>query len=157
MLFHGDSALVLFRRHFRLSLDQTIFIATFSISIILWLLHKFSNICKSEEGWYGQPKYCYKKTIHVVPGISFAVVFLDFSFLEIECIWGCVRLGNPDLDFEIRNSKGEAPWGRGWNLSTGWIQIRISWISWLLPFTVRLGNPKKNLQNYSRGQRSCFC
>ena len=40
---------------------QTIFIATFSISIILWLLHKFSNICKSEEGWYGQPKYCYKK------------------------------------------------------------------------------------------------
>ena len=24
------------------------------------------NICKPEEGWYGQPKYCYKKTIHVV-------------------------------------------------------------------------------------------
>ena len=20
-----------------------------------------SNICKPEEGWYGQPKYCYKK------------------------------------------------------------------------------------------------
>ena len=34
--------------------------------IILWLLHQFSNICKPEEGWYGQPKYCYKKTIHVV-------------------------------------------------------------------------------------------
>ena len=30
------------------------------------LLHKFSNICKPEEGWYGQAKYCYKKTIHVV-------------------------------------------------------------------------------------------
>ena len=27
---------------------------------------KFSNICKPEEGWYGQPKYCYEKTIHVV-------------------------------------------------------------------------------------------
>ena len=37
------------------------FIATFSMYIILWLLHKFSNICKPEEGWYGQPKYCYKK------------------------------------------------------------------------------------------------
>ena len=23
--------------------------------------HKFSNICKPEEGWYGQPKYCYEK------------------------------------------------------------------------------------------------
>ena len=37
------------------------FIATFSIYIVLWLLHKFSNICKPEEGWYGQPRYCYKK------------------------------------------------------------------------------------------------
>ena len=36
-------------------------IATFSIYIILWLPHKFSNICKPEEGWSGQPKYCYKK------------------------------------------------------------------------------------------------
>ena len=42
------------------------FIATFSIYIILWLLHKFSNICKPEEGWYGQPKYCYRKQLHVV-------------------------------------------------------------------------------------------
>ena len=25
-----------------------------------------SNICKPEEGWYGQPKYCYEKTMHVV-------------------------------------------------------------------------------------------
>jgi len=29
--------------------------------------------CKPEEGWYGQPKYCYEKTTHVVL-ISFAVV-----------------------------------------------------------------------------------
>ena len=34
----------------------------------------FSNICKLEEGWYGQPKYCYEKTIGVVL-ISFEVVF----------------------------------------------------------------------------------
>ena len=32
------------------------------------------NICKPEEGWYGQPKYCYKKQYNVVL-ISFAVVF----------------------------------------------------------------------------------
>ena len=25
-----------------------------------------SNICKPEEGWYGRPKYCYEKTIHLV-------------------------------------------------------------------------------------------
>ena len=25
------------------------------------VIGKFSNICKPEEGWYGQPKYCYKK------------------------------------------------------------------------------------------------
>ena len=31
------------------------------------------NICKPEEGWYGQPKYCYEKTIHVFL-ISFAVL-----------------------------------------------------------------------------------
>ena len=34
------------------------------------------------------------------------------------------------------------------------IQIRISWISF---FTVRLGNPQKDLQNYSPEQRSSFC
>ena len=27
--------------------------------LILWFLHKFSNIC--EEGWHGQPKYCHEK------------------------------------------------------------------------------------------------
>ena len=32
------------------------------------------NICKPEEGWYGQPKYCYEKIIHVFL-ISFAVVY----------------------------------------------------------------------------------
>ena len=28
---------------------------------IVIAIHKFSDICKPEEGWYGQPKYCYKK------------------------------------------------------------------------------------------------
>ena len=32
----------------------------------MWFLHEFSNICNPEEGWYGQPKYCYEKAIHVV-------------------------------------------------------------------------------------------
>ena len=26
----------------------------------------YNYICKPDEGWYGQPKYCYEKTIHVV-------------------------------------------------------------------------------------------
>ena len=44
-----------------------------------------STICRPEEGWYGQPKYCYEKTIHVVM-ISFAVVFglLFFFFFFTE-------------------------------------------------------------------------
>ena len=32
------------------------------------------NICKPEEGWYGQPKYCYKKQ-YTLFKISFAVMF----------------------------------------------------------------------------------
>ena len=48
---------IFFARHFRLSLlNNMSFIATFSIYIILWLLHKFIDICKPEEGWYGQLK-----------------------------------------------------------------------------------------------------
>ena len=47
----------------------------------VWLLHKFSNICKSEEGWYGQPIYCYKKQ-YTLFSISIAVVF------------GCLVLGS---------------------------------------------------------------
>ena len=37
-------------------------------------------LLKLEEGWYGQPKYCYEKAIHVVM-ISFAVVLRLFVFL----------------------------------------------------------------------------
>ena len=53
-------------RHFRLSLLNNFYCDIQSIYIMLWFLQKFSNICKPEEGGYGQPKYCYEKTIHVV-------------------------------------------------------------------------------------------
>ena len=57
------------------------FNATFSIYIILWLPHKFSNICKPEEGWYGQPKYCYKNNTRCFK--SALQQSLDFSFLVL--------------------------------------------------------------------------
>ena len=50
-----------------------------------WEYHPSSGVQmlqnkKPEEGWYGQPKYCSKRAIHVV--MSFAVVSgLFFSFL----------------------------------------------------------------------------
>ena len=37
-------------------------------------------LLKREEGWYGQPKYCYEKAIHVVM-ISFEVVLGLLVFL----------------------------------------------------------------------------
>ena len=40
-------------------------------------------LLKLEESWYGQPKYCYEKAIHVVM-ISFAVV-LGLSFFLFPC------------------------------------------------------------------------
>ena len=48
-----------------------------------WEYHPSSGVQmlqnkKPEEGWYGQPKYCSKRAIHVV--ISFAVVSGLFFF-----------------------------------------------------------------------------
>ena len=46
-------------RHLRLSLLNNFYcgiLHPYNIGI-----PTFSNICKPEEGWYGQPKYCYKK------------------------------------------------------------------------------------------------
>ena len=54
---------------------------------------------------------------------------------------GCVRLGNLDLDFKIRildlqsNAKSEK----------GFQRRNICF--WIFLFTVRLGNPKKDLKN----------
>ena len=127
---------------------KTIFIATFSVSIILWLLHKFSNICKSGEGWYGRPKSCYKKkTIHVVTGISFAVVFGLLVFGD----WVHLRLRSiRQSEFRFWNPESQGKSSLGTRLKSVHrvdfnqeIQIRISWISWLLLFTVRLGKSEK--------------
>ena len=60
---------------------------------------------------------------------------------------GCIRLGNLDLDFEIRISPTRNP-------SSGWISI-TDFMDFL--FTVRLGNTNKDLQNYSHEQHSSFC
>ena len=79
-------------------------------------------------------------------------------------VFSCVRSGNPDLDFEIRISdlaiereiRKRISLLR--NLSSGWFQLRnpnADFVDFI--FTVRLGNPKKDLQNYSREQRSSFC
>ena len=111
---------------------------------------------------------------------------------------GCIRLGNPDVDFEIRISPPRNP-SSGWisikksksgfhgfpfyrsigkskkkicntilvnssllfadyvcarNPSSGWISI-TDFMDFL--FTVWLGNPNKDLQNYSHEQHSSFC
>ena len=62
-----------------ISLERNI---SFVTSVNLKTCKPFSNICKTEERWYGQRKCCYEKAIHVAM-ISFAVVFgTDFSFCE---------------------------------------------------------------------------
>ena len=79
-------------------------------------------------------------------------------------VLGCVRLGNPDLDFQNLNPdfpiEGEIR--KRFHLreirSQGGFQLRNpnpDFMDFL--FTVRLGNPKKDLQNYSREQWSSFC
>ena len=68
-----------------------------TIILIQLLISNNSDICKPEEGWYGQqPKYCYEKTIHVVL-ISFAVVF-GFLFF---------KLGRPAYDIRSHRSNWE--------------------------------------------------
>ena len=76
---------------------------------------------------------------------------------------GCVRLGNSDLDFEIRISDFAIEHElRKWIslreiCRQGGFQLRNpnpDFMDFL--FTVRLGNPKKDLQNYSREQWSSF-
>ena len=76
-------------------------IATFSIYIILWLLHKLSNICKPEEGWYAQPKYCYKKKQYTLFWISFAVVFGLLVFGSL--YFGWLDLFSRDSTFTTSN------------------------------------------------------
>ena len=75
-------------------------------------------------------------------------------------ILGCVRLGNPDFDIRISqsNAKSENGFHLREILPQGGFQLRNpnpDFMDFL--FTVRLGNPKKDLQNYSREQWSSFC
>ena len=55
-------------RHFRFSFLNHFYCDVLHLYNISDSYHhyKFSNICKPEEGWCGQPKYCYEKTMHVV-------------------------------------------------------------------------------------------
>ena len=77
---------------------------------------------------------------------------------------GCVRLGNPDLDFENLNPDFpiEREIRKRFHLreirSQGGFRLRNpnpDFMDFL--FTTRLGNPYKGLQNCSRGQRFFFC
>ena len=70
-------------RHFRLSLLNNFYCNIQSIYIMLWFLQKFSNICKPEEGGYGQPKYCYEKTIHVVLNQLCSGVWTSYFWLSM--------------------------------------------------------------------------
>ena len=70
-------------------------------------------------------------------------------------ISGYVGLGTQDLDFEIPmlDCSIECEYR-----SQGGFQLRNPNPDFMdFHFTVRLGNPKEDLQNYSRKQRSSFC
>ena len=104
----------------------------------------------------------------------FIIIFRYWGFFILPCShylychtvpWnpfdqGCVRLGNPDLDFESRISDFAIE--REFHLleirPQGRFQLgnpNPDFMDFL--FTVRLRNLKKDLQNCSRGQRSSFC
>ena len=77
--------------------------------------------------------------------------------------YGCVRLGNPDLDFQNLNLDFpiEREIRKRFHLREmrpqGGFQLRNPNTDFLdFLFIVRLGNPKKDLQNCSREQRSSF-
>ena len=66
-----------------------------------------------------------------------------------ECLYGCVRLGNLDLDFENPDCGFAIEREIRKRIST----LRYMFLDFL--FTVRLGNPKKYLKNCPQEQRSC--
>ena len=55
----------------------------YTVSLLLHI--KISNICKPEEGWYGQSKYCYKKTIHVVMNQLCSSLWTSRFWLSLQC------------------------------------------------------------------------
>ena len=89
---------------------------------------------------------------HNKPRLANRTFSYDVTCLK-SAIYVCGRLGNPES-----NAKSE----NGFHLREirpqGGFQLRNpnpDFMDFL--FTVRLGNPKKDLQNYSREQRSSFC
>ena len=83
---------------------------------------------------------------------------------NLNAILGCVRLGNLDLDFEIRISdlQSNAKCENGFHLREirpqGGFQLGNPITDFMdFLFTFRLGNPKKDSQNCSRELRSTFC
>ena len=83
---------------------------------------------------------------------------------NLNAILGCVRLGNLDLDFEIRISdlQSNAKCENGFHLREirpqGGFQLGNPITDFMdFLFTVRLGKPEKDSQNCSRELRSTFC
>ena len=75
---------------------------------------------------------------------------------------GCARLGNPDLDVQNLNPDFPIENENGFDLREirlqGGFQLRNQNPDFLrFPFVVRLGNPKKDLLNCSREQRTILC
>ena len=103
------------------------------------------------------------------PAIQESVKFRFRDFLRqylcsLSLNLGCVRLGKPDLDFQNLNPDFpiEREIRNGFHLreirpQCGF-QLRNPNPDFLdFLFTVRFGNPKKDLQNCPREQRSSFC
>ena len=80
----------------------------------------------------------YKAGLRSIGKSGFRVWNPDYGF--------CSRTRNPKTDFTSEKSVLRVDFNQE-------IQIRISWISF---FTVRLGNPWKNLQNYSDSWTAVF-
>ena len=83
---------------------------------------------------------------------------------DVKYIKGCVRLENPDLDLKsgFRILQSNAKSENGFHLREirprGGFQLKNPHADFMdFIFTVRLGNPKKDLQNCYREQRSSFC
>ena len=65
-IFLGKKAIIITSKH-----GTTISFSHFNLFLVntarvYRIVLIYNYICKPDEGWYGQPKYCYEKTIHVV-------------------------------------------------------------------------------------------
>ena len=65
-IFLGKKAIIITSKH-----GTTISFSHYNLFLVntvrvYRIVFIYNYICKPDEGWYGQPKYCYEKTIHVV-------------------------------------------------------------------------------------------